>query len=91
MSEPVTGTEAIRQRVWSRWKRGHLSRTAEDLEIRASALEAFAEGKGELPPAQLQLLTKEFFPYHTEFDPVTYRLISTRARAGEVHGAVEAF
>ena len=37
MTEPqVTGTNAIRQRVWSRWKRGHLARLAQDIHVNRS-------------------------------------------------------
>jgi len=42
-AEPeITGTEAIRARVWSRWKRANLARTAMDLSLSLPALEAFA-------------------------------------------------
>jgi hypothetical protein len=70
----MTGTEAIRARVWSRWKRANLSRTAMDLNISLANLEAFARGEGKLPEAALHALTKEFF-YHARFDPVADRLV----------------
>jgi hypothetical protein len=76
MVEPITGTEAIRQRVWSRWKRANLGRTSLDLGISLASLEAFAKGEGSLTAAQLQLLTKEFF-YHARFDPEADKLIDT--------------
>jgi hypothetical protein len=73
----VTGTDAIRRRVWARWRKAHLATTARDMSIPLPALEAFAQGTGQLSAAQLQALAKEFFPHHVAFDPVADRLVDT--------------
>jgi hypothetical protein len=72
-----TGSDAIRARVWSRWRRSNLSRIAMDLQIPLAALEAFAKGEGQLPEAALHALTKEFF-MNTRYDPVDDLLVDTR-------------
>ena len=78
MTEPeISGSEAIRLKVWSRWKRSNLSRTSLDLNISLAALEAFAKGERSLPASQLELLTKEFF-YNARYDATTDKLIDTR-------------
>jgi hypothetical protein len=72
----ISGTEAIRLRVWSRWKKANLSRMATDHKLSLGALEAFATGTGKLPEAALHALCKEFF-MNARFDPVADRLIDT--------------
>jgi hypothetical protein len=77
MDEPeTTGTQAIRARVWSRWKRAHLAGLARDLQIPLPQLESFAQG-GQLPEAALHALTKEFF-MNARFDAEKDKLIDTR-------------
>ena len=84
VTEPeITGTEAIRARVKARLKRGHLARTATDLQLALPALEKFANG-GALPEAAIHALVKEFY-MNTKWDPVIDRLIDTsRPPAGLV-------
>jgi hypothetical protein len=77
MTEPeITGSEAIRLRVWSRMRRAHLARTASDLQIPLPQLESFAQGTGGLSAAQLQLLAKEFY-MNARYDAATDRLVDT--------------
>ena len=72
----TTATQALRDRVLSRLRRGHLGRTSTDLSIPLPLLEKFAKG-GELSAEQKALLTGEFFPYNTRFDPELDRFIDT--------------
>ena len=76
MSEPeITGTEAIRRRLHGRWKKVNLAKTASDLGIGLSRLEAFAKGEGKLPEAEMHLLCKEFYSHNTRFDPIADKLL----------------
>ena len=63
MPEPeVTGTNAIRARVWSRWKKVNLSITSRELQISLGDLEAFAKGeKASLSVEHMHKLCKEFY------------------------------
>jgi hypothetical protein len=73
MSE-VTGSEIIRQTLYARAFKGHLSYLARDLGVGVAALDSFSRGEGKLPPEILQALAKEFFG--AEFDPALDRLRS---------------
>ena len=76
--EVITGTRPIQLRLWSRWKKANLSRTSLDLNISLAQLEAFAKNEiDRLPTAQMHLLCKEFYPYHTAFDPEKDILVDT--------------
>ena len=76
VTEPeITGTEALRARVKSRLRHGHLARTATDLQIALPALESFANG-GKLPEAAIHALVKECY-MNTKWDPVSDRLVDT--------------
>jgi len=83
MPEEVTGTNAIRARVWSRWKKANLSITSRELQIPLHRLEAFAKGEGQLPVEQMHLLCREFFPYFTRFNPETDKLEDTSPPAAK--------
>ena len=72
----ITGTETLRRRVWSRWKRSNLAGLSRDRQISLPALEAFAQG-GPLPESALRALVAEFYPHNAVFDPVTDKLIDT--------------
>jgi hypothetical protein len=72
----VTATEAIRRRVWARWKKTHLARTCTDLNIPLPTLEAFAQGTGQLPEADLHKLVKEFY-HNARLDFAADKLIDT--------------
>ena len=73
--EEITATAALRARVKSKLKRGHLSRLAMDHSIALPQLENFANG-GNLPESALHALTREFY-MNARFDPEQDRFIDT--------------
>ena len=83
----ITGTRVIQLRLWSRWKKANLARTALDLNISLGQFEAFAKNEiDRLPAEQMKRLCREFYPYFTEFDPVADRLIDVSPPAAPAGG-----
>jgi hypothetical protein len=76
-----TGTDAIRARVWSCWRRGNFAGLARDIQVPIGDLEAFATGKKpRFPDAIMNALAQTFF-YSVRYDAATDKLVDTRPPA----------
>jgi hypothetical protein len=74
----------LRETLFARAFKGHLSYLARDLGVGVAALDSFSRGEGKLPPEILQALAKEFFG--AEYDPTLDLLRHANRQAPTLRG-----